>query len=145
MAELLAEQEGGYREIGRFLFEFSQLEFTIRVQLAGLLKLPEDNFDIVTSPYDFAMLCTVTQALALKHRPENAEVIREVFSSCRALNDRRVHVAHGLWTLGGEGLVVRHVSRASLHPKFHFERVGDLRRLADEAQRLIGRMFEIVK
>jgi hypothetical protein len=45
--------------IGEFIFEFLQLEFTIRFALATLLNL-HDKFDAVTSPYDFATLCRVT-------------------------------------------------------------------------------------
>jgi len=49
--------------IGEFIFEFSQLEFTIRVALATLLNPAwnDDKFDAVTSPYDFAALCRVTR------------------------------------------------------------------------------------
>jgi hypothetical protein len=49
--------------IGAFIFQFSQLEFTVRVMVNGILNLTEEPFDIVTSPYDFSMLCGVTESL----------------------------------------------------------------------------------
>ena len=49
-----------YAAIGEFVFRFSQLEFTIKARLSNALNLPPELFDIITSPYDFAMLCTVT-------------------------------------------------------------------------------------
>jgi hypothetical protein len=51
--------------IGRFLFEFSQLQFTIRHVLAIRLELEDEYFDIITGPYDFAMLCKVTEQVVL--------------------------------------------------------------------------------
>jgi hypothetical protein len=54
-----AMNAAGFRAIGRFTFELSQLEFSIRAVLAGHLELPAKYFDIVTAPYDFAMLCKV--------------------------------------------------------------------------------------
>src|ERR1039458_720679 len=60
----------GCQAIGEFLFEFSQLEFTIRAVLAGRIKLAADYFDIVTAPYDFVALCNVTRAIACKQHPD---------------------------------------------------------------------------
>jgi hypothetical protein len=60
-----AEQRASlFLAIGEFIFEFSQLEFTIRHALGTALDLNDDTrFDAVTSPYDFAALCRVTSAI----------------------------------------------------------------------------------
>jgi hypothetical protein len=47
--------------IGAFIYEFSLLEFNIRWVLGMALKLDNARFDVVTSPYDFAMLCQVAK------------------------------------------------------------------------------------
>jgi len=59
--ELEDERKQGYCRIGEFVYWFSQLEFTIRARLSAALSLPDNQFDIVISPYDFAMLCTVSE------------------------------------------------------------------------------------
>jgi hypothetical protein len=51
-----------YQAIGKFVSQFSQLEFSIRHLLSDLLELTADQFYIVTASYDFAPLCRVTSA-----------------------------------------------------------------------------------
>ncbi len=142
---LAAEQAMGFQLIGQFVFEFSQLDFTIRLLLSRRLQIPDDYFDIVTAPYDFVTLCNVTQALLCKQLPRKAGVIKKLFKDCRKLNDERVHVAHGIWTSGQDGPVVRHVSKSSLHPNYYFEEKGKLKQLAAEAQRLMIAVLTIGK
>jgi hypothetical protein len=60
-ASLAAEETELHQAIGEFIFWFSQLEFTIKARLAGALKLEDALFDFVIGPYDFAMLCKVTE------------------------------------------------------------------------------------
>ncbi len=59
-----------FTAIGRFMFEFSQLESIIRHALGGALGLRETGadaqFDIVTSSYDFGALCRVTRAIFMR-------------------------------------------------------------------------------
>lgn len=141
--ELAMEQADGYRLIGQFISEYSQLEFTVKAILFGQLRLPEDYFDIVTAPYDFAMLCTVTKELLCKQFPDRKQSIDRLFKDCRKLNEERVRVAHGLWTQGREGPIARHVSRGSLEPKYHFERGDSLSKLTAEAQRLMQQVLVI--
>jgi hypothetical protein len=143
--ELAIEQADGYRLIGQFISEYSQLEFTVKAILFGRLQLPEEYFDIVTAPYDFAMLCTVTKELLCKQLPDSKQSIERLFKDCRKLNDERVRVAHGLWTQGREGPIARHVSRGSLQPKYHFEQPDSLSKLTVEAQRLMQQVLAIGK
>jgi hypothetical protein len=51
---LIREEKLIQDAIGHFIYWFSQLEFTIKARLAGALDLPEDLFDIIIGPYDFA-------------------------------------------------------------------------------------------
>jgi hypothetical protein len=127
----------GLNAVGRFTFEFSQLEFSIRVALLACLKLPQEYFDIVTAPYDFAMLCKVTREAMTLKAPERKDELEEWCKECLKLNEDRVRMAHGTWTLGSSGPSVRHVSRNTLKAHHYFGTPAEIHRLADEAQRLL--------
>ena len=51
--------------------------------LAARLGLAEKYFDIVTGPYDFAILCTVTEKASIIKNPEKKVQIEKVFKECR--------------------------------------------------------------
>jgi len=141
---LLAEDRAkrrGFELIGQFIFWFSQLEFTIKARLAAALSLPDEQFDTITAPYDFAVLCMVTSSVLVRKFPESKPEIETLFSQCRSLNDERVRVAHGMWTHGKDGLMARHVSRTKLEPKYFYENPAELRKLAAQAQQLMNLMF----
>jgi hypothetical protein len=131
------ERAIGFLGIGRFLFEFSQLEFTIRVALANLLALNDNSFEIVTSPYNFAALCNVTCKMSCLKSPQRKDEFEKIYNACQTLNNTRVIVAHGMWVDDMDGLFARHVSRKSLEAKFHSFKNGELERFAEEAQRLL--------
>jgi hypothetical protein len=131
-----------FHAIGRFIFEFSQLEFSIRAVLAGALNLPDGYFDAVTGPYDFRMLCAVTSKVRQLKNPEQREEIADTYKECLALNDKRVQIAHGLWTEGmGEDWTVRHWSRQTLDSKHYPYSVDQLHELGDKAQALLQRII----
>ena len=143
--QLAREMAIGFQSIGHFIFEFSQLEFTIRVVVARCFGIDDSLFNIVTGPDDFATLCTVAREALYLKLPEKKEEIDEVLKDCRKLNDERVRVAHGLWTFGAEGIVLQNVSRGSLQARYYFEKRGELDQLADEAQRLMQAVLTIGK
>jgi len=133
-----------YLEIGRFTHQFSQLEFTIRTLLAGALGLTDDQFDIVTSPYDFATLCRVTSAvLRLRYDDDKAQrKIEHIFKKCLELNTDRVRVMHGTWSIGPSRTNARHVSRSDLKAGYYFEQRGEMANRADAAQALMHQLIE---
>jgi hypothetical protein len=128
--------------IGRFIFEFSQLEFSIRFALAANLGLSDENFDAVTGPYDFRMLCAVTSKVRqLKHLTQK-DVTEKLFNECLELNNKRVQIAHGLWSDGvGDDWTVRHWNRQTLDAKHYPYRVDELHGLADKAQTPMQRVI----
>ena len=140
-AKLIDEQRETNEAIGAFMFAFSQLEFTIRVRLGRVLGLKEGMMDIVTGPYDFAMLCVVTrEAMLAKKRvsKKRKKTVEAFFKDCLGLNSRnRLVVAHALWTIGGAS----HVSRNSLKRTVHFSDLNDLRAETKKAQALMNRIF----
>ncbi len=141
MAERPDENEPLYLAIGKFMFWFSQLEFTIKASLASVLGLKEEQFDTVVAPYDFAVLCTVAEkTLKLDVDKELHYHVEGFFNKCRKLNQEvRLVVAHGSWTSGG----ARHVSRQTLEAKMHFEKPEKLLSAADTAKHLMRSYFQL--
>jgi len=134
-----------YHDIGEFTFQFSQLEFTIRAVLGGALQLTESQFDAVTAPYDFRVLCEVTSQIVQQAEADLDGLhdrIRKTFKECVSLNDDRVRIAHGTWTVGPGSHSARHVSRGKLTAAIYFEKPGSIAALAAEAQRLMGTIIE---
>lgn len=132
-----AKMRAGHAELGEFIVEFSQLEFTIRASLGNALKLPDDLSNIVLSLYDFASLCKVWQLVMLHQQPKRTDEIKAIFKSCMDINSERVRVAHGLWSIAPETIEAIHVSRNSLKVETYFAEAGELRRLSSECQRLL--------
>jgi hypothetical protein len=62
------DSEKTYRAIGRFIFEFSTVEFAIRFILAKELGLDFKQYRAVVESYDVAMLCTVAKNVFLQNR-----------------------------------------------------------------------------
>ena len=134
------ENDPLYLAIGKFIFWFSQLEFTIKVVLASYLKLEDQQFDVVVSPYDFLVLCTVAEkTLKLDFDKQYHPTLESFFNRCKKLNqEARIVVAHGNWTNAG----ARHVSRQTLEAKFHFEKPEKLAEAADLARRLMQEFIQ---
>jgi hypothetical protein len=136
-----ARHREGTRAIGNFMFEFSQLEFTVRAVLQGRLKIEKEFFDIVIGPYDFRILCAVTMRVSCIRFPERTDELKKLFNECQTLNDKRVHIAHGVWTEGEEGFSLRFFNRQRLEADFVDYSADDLNRLAEKAQDLMQRVL----
>jgi hypothetical protein len=142
--------------IGEFIYEYSQLEFAIRIALAEALPLGEEweVFDAVTSPYDFTTLCRVTRTVLeinlgppdqdeQKREAQKAkkEEIERIFKACMAMNNDRVRIAHGTW---GIWTGARNVSRETLKAKWHFEEPEKIVEKAREIGELIDSVLRFV-
>jgi hypothetical protein len=125
--------EKTYRAIGRFIFQFSQAEYTIRHYLAQEIGLAEEHFVAVIESYDVALLCTVAKEVFGKsHANTNAAAIKELIKRFLALNVERNRVAHGLWVPSKDGGTVHHVPR-NLKSRTDANQAAALEKLADEA------------
>jgi hypothetical protein len=82
--------------VGKFLMEFSQLEASIRTELAHAIHLQSGYTDIVVSDLGFEKLLSVAQAVLGDQHPESKDQIIRFVADCRNLNDARVSVAQGL-------------------------------------------------
>jgi hypothetical protein len=136
-----------YLSIGRFVFEFSQLEFMIRHALGVALDLKGDRFHIITSPYDFSALCRVTRSI-YRTVPgctdEEREELEAVFKECLQINDERVRIVHGTWFISDERLGAEHVSRSSLEPKVYYSRIEDIDKRSGEVAKLKSRIVQFL-
>ena len=136
-----AAAEKTYRAIGRFIFEFSQVEYTIRHYLAAEIGLTEKYFAAVVESYDVGMLTTVAKEVFKKARgKEDSAGIEKLLNRFRELNDQRKRVAHGLWVPFMDGGTVHYVSRNSLNPSQFTDQAKELEVLADEACGLRSRL-----
>ena len=132
-----ASEEKTYRAIGRFVFEFSQVEYTIRYHLAEEIELDEEHFSTIVESYDTGLLCTVAIEVFKKSRVQNnAAHIEELINKFRVLTMNRNHVAHGIWMPSREGGTVHYVPRGHLKSKTSANQADALEKLADEACRL---------
>jgi hypothetical protein len=62
--------EQTYRAIGRFIFEFSQLEYSIRHHVSEEISLREEYFSAIVESYDVGVLTSVAKAVFTKSRDE---------------------------------------------------------------------------
>ena len=92
----LAAAEKTYRAIGRFIFAFSQVEFTIRQRLGEAIELKEDYFTPVTESYDVAVFCKVALEVFAKQRSgKNFDRIKKEIDLFMGINNGiRTRVAH---------------------------------------------------
>src|SRR5262249_38401128 len=103
-----------YEAIGEFVFQYSQLEYQLRWNVALEAKIDKELSDALIGPYDFAMLCTVLEKTVLKKRPDkDAKVVKKFFNRCRQVNEVRVKIVHGTWSVWS----VTHLSRNTLEQK----------------------------
>jgi|SRR6266480_7230670 len=126
-----AAAEKTYRAIGRFIFEFSQVEYALRHYLAEEIGLKDEHFVAVAGSYDVGMLTTVVREAFKKTR--RGPKIEALLSKFRTLNDERNRVAHGLWVPFMDGGTVHYVSRSSLYLRRLTDQARALEELADDA------------
>ena len=126
----LSGTEQLFSAIGRFIYEFSQLEDDLKQRVAGAISLRDEHFAAIMT-YDFAMLCTVAETV-LTPIYQTAK-FKALIGKCRSLNIDRVRVVHGTWEIG---MGVVHVSRQKLEYAVHFNDTDALARQADLANDL---------
>jgi hypothetical protein len=140
-----------YSSIGRFIFEFSQLEYTIRYRLAEHIGLKDEFFDTFMS-HDFSMLCNIAERVLLgvlasaeidpeldplakgsppailqkkKESPDKCATrereVKELITDCRNLGSERNRIVHGLWYIAEQHGVLYHTPRHKLVSALHYD------------------------
>jgi len=127
-----------YEAIGRFIFEFSQLEYEIRYRVAEEAWVMDEYFNAIMV-HDFNVLCTAAEHVFEigfeKDPPQKLKDFKTLIKKARELSNIRNAVAHGLWVPFMEGGKVIHVPR-SLKPNISTEQADALNKKADEARQL---------
>lgn len=137
----LTPSEKTYRAIGRFMFEFSQVEYTIRHYLAEEIGLGEEHFAPVIESYDTGVLCTVAVEVFLKSRgPEEGKRIEKLINGFRNLSNERNRVAHSLWVPFVEGGTAHYTPRHNLKPTRALNQAEQLESKADAALELRAKL-----
>jgi len=131
----LDEDERLFSSIGRFVFEFSQLEYAIRDLTAQIARIDARFFEAVMT-HDFALLCKAAENVFSVELPGQTKDFKKFFSACHALNEDRVRIVHGLWVPTVEGAKLYHVSRSKLQLVAHFDDPFEVARAADRANEL---------
>lgn len=125
------------RAIGKFAFEFSQMEYTIRHHLALEIGLAEQFFSPIIESYDVGLLCTVAIEVYSKTRlPEAAKRIKTLIDRFNSFAAKRNRFAHGLWVPFKDGGTLHYVNRNKLKPETATDQAAELIQLADELSQL---------
>jgi hypothetical protein len=127
-----ATTEQTYRAIGRFIFEFSQFEYTMKNCVAEAIDLGDEYFNAVTGTWDVGVLCTLAKEVFSKREPDERRRIEKAINRFFEINARRIAVAHGLWVPFKNGGTVHHGPRGKLEPKVSGNQAEELERLAGE-------------
>ena len=121
-----------FREIGRFVFEYSQLEFDLRRHFRRKIGFGLQFGDVMSAGFDFDRLCNALKEVsAIEEGGQADPVLMKHLKACKAINDIRVAVVHGRWvsTLGGDSVL--QVSRGTMKRHRLLEKEGELDRHSD--------------
>jgi hypothetical protein len=126
-----AARDQTYRAIGRFMFEFSQAEYSVRHYLGVELGIKDEYLTAVVESYDVGMLTNVAKEVFKKSRK-----IVGLLNRFWQLNEVRMRVAHGLWAPSMKGGTVQHFSRNKLNVALFADQAKELEKRADELSKL---------
>jgi hypothetical protein len=140
LASLIAndDRDDLHRAIGRFIFEYSQLEFLLRRILRHKLGIKMDHDDVVTAAFDFAKLCTaIVELSAIEEGGKPDRKLKDLIGDCHDVNGIRIAVVHGRWisTLAGDQVLHKRTIK--------LDEEGKLDRESDGIGRLRERITEV--
>jgi hypothetical protein len=149
-----------FSAIGRFFFEFSQLEQELKYHVAGWAGLTEQYQDSIMT-HDFSMLCTIAESVLIQpdneanlptgpewvkdadsparqairneykvKKLEQTKKLQSLINQCKQLGIDRNAIAHGLCCPSQGGGQVHHISRSL---KTHLHDADDIASMADRA------------
>jgi hypothetical protein len=145
----LVENDGDksdlYHEIGRFVFEYSKLEFALRRHFRRKVGYKLEFDDVMSTGFDFAKLCNALLALSATEAGGNSDpTLKGLIDECHRINAVRVAVVHGTWfSTRAEDRVV-HVSRSSMRRQTLFRKAGDLDKHTDAMIKLRDDIAEAI-
>lgn len=127
--------EKTYRAIGRFMFEFSQLEYEIRYRLSEALDVAPWYFN-EAMVHDFSALCNAAKSTFefeyVKEKPKFKE-LEKLLNRALEFSHLRNAVAHGLWVPFKKGGSLIHVPRGKFNGTVKTQQATALETKADDA------------
>jgi hypothetical protein len=129
--------EKTYRAIGRFMFEFSQLEYEIRYRLSEVLDVALWYFN-EAMVHDFSALCNAAKSAfdfeysKATERPKFKE-LEKLLNRALDFSRLRNAVAHGLWVPFEKGGSLIYVQRGKFKGTVKTGQAEALEKKADEA------------
>ncbi|WP_375312851.1 hypothetical protein WHZ77_06105 [Bradyrhizobium sp. A5] len=134
-----------FREIGRFVFEYSRLEDELRTHLRRKAQVPFDFNTPIMSAFDFARLCNALIAVSeIEEDGKPDPALEKLLKQALKINEKRVAVVHGRWMSTYAGDRAQHVSRSSMKPTNYFENEGDLDEQSDAIVKLRADLAEVI-
>lgn len=136
-----------FRAIGRFLFEFSQLDYEIRRQVGEAAGIDIWHVHHIMTQ-DFGPLCITAikvfdfEYSGTREKPRR-DKIRNLLKRAQSLNNIRNTVAHGLWVPFEEGGKVIHMPR-TLQLHVSSQQAKTLEKKADEAKELRRQIESVI-
>jgi hypothetical protein len=138
-------------EIGRFVYLFSQAEFSLKVRVSAMFGASSHDALIMADSVDLYRFTEVAARLVNERQEADGwnaarkKGFSEAIKEFRSLNDERIRVVHGLWaTTLPLGMVLQKSSRGdSFKLVDHYENIDTLRALADRAGDLVMKIISI--
>lgn len=124
-----------FQAIGTFVYQFSQFEASLRYTLAELTI--RRHSDVIMAALDFAILCRALSEVisrSEKCSPNAKEKMRSALGLALKVNDERVKIAHGTWTIDDKEGLLESLSRQSLKRQKHYSNHEEVAALAAKQQ-----------
>ena len=126
-----------FQEIGRFIFEYSQLEFDLRQHFRRKIGFGRQFGDVMSTGFDFTRLCNALMAIsAIEEGGQSDPVLVKHLKSSKKINDIRVAVVHGRWISSLGGGSVTKVSNHNMKRQRLLEKEGELDHWSDAVVKL---------
>jgi hypothetical protein len=125
----MLDNQGGSRDaiglackyLGRFLYEFAQMEIALNEAISKLFDLSPDNARIVSENIEIGRKVDIVHSIVLAQSGSNGKDLTKkaasVFNALRGINDPdRIMITHSLFSLHGTGAVrfEKHRARTGL-------------------------------
>ena len=124
------------RAIGRFIFEFSQLEHELRCLIWDEIDQNGNFFYDVMFAFEVAPLCSMALSIfLLTWKPDKFAVGERIVKRFMAINDLRNRVVHGQWMHFSEDGTLLHTSRHGKGRQYDNQAL-ELEKTAEELKQL---------
>lgn len=130
-----------YAAIGEFVICFSHLEWWIKRLIGEKLDISTRVQDAVIT-HDFVQCCTLLKTIMRDDCNEyEFKRLNELVKECLDINNYRVRIIHGSWSVGRGHALLAHVPRGKLVAEEHYENIDDVVKSAHRASALTDKLY----